>query len=360
MVAGDVTATGDLGDDGGVAGDGGFTEHTAGEAGADDALMDVGLVEADFPSGMKPGEPGGGTGAAGRPIDLAVGEDGHVASVSTFSRQSSDDRTVDAVEVRFVGMDDIQRCLDRPLHGHPVVNQLAHVAWFDGQTSTGGISQGVKGTAKHDRYSQRAIRCLDHNTVVIDERRDVLERDLLNPTNRDRTIISMTKSIIDPFGSGVVVPGTGMLLNSAMHNFNPVPGQIGSIAPWKRSAHNGVPVTVLREDGRPFLAIGGVGGTKIISGVAQVLVNMFDRGWSVQEAVAAPRVHNEGWDSQIDAQIDANTRGELQRMGHQLEVISSGYGTPGFSRINAIAVSDDNRLMSSVDIFSEAGAAVSD
>jgi gamma-glutamyltranspeptidase/glutathione hydrolase len=151
-----------------------------------------------------------------------------------------------------------------------------------------------------------------------------------------------------------------MLLNSAMHNFNPLPGQLGSIAPWKRSAHNGVPVIVLREDGSPRLAIGGAGGTKIITGVAQMLVNLIDRGRSVQDVVAAPRVHNEGWDSQVDARIPAETREVLARMGHQLEVVTSGYGTPGFSRINAIAIDDHDRLTSGVDVFSEAGAAVAE
>jgi gamma-glutamyltranspeptidase/glutathione hydrolase len=181
-----------------------------------------------------------------------------------------------------------------------------------------------------------------------------------NVVDHDRTIVSMTQSIIDAFGSGVVVPGTGMLLNSAMHNFNPLPGQIGSVAPWKRSAHNGVPVIVLREDGRPFLAIGGAGGTKIISGVAQMLVNLIDRGWSAQDVVAAPRVHNEGWDSQIDARIASSTREDLRRRGHQLEVVTSAYGTPGFSRINAIVIDADDRLTSGIDVYSEAGAAVSE
>ena len=85
-------------------------------------------------------------------------------------------------------------------------------------------------------------------------------------------LVSLTQSVIDPFGCGVVVPGTGVLLNSAMHNFSPVPGQLGSIGPWKRSVHNGVPTIVLDRDGSPILAIGGAGGTKIISGVVQVLV----------------------------------------------------------------------------------------
>ncbi|MDQ3548978.1 MAG: hypothetical protein M3439_09180, partial [Chloroflexota bacterium] len=60
----------------------------------------------------------------------------------------------------------------------------------------------------------------------------------------------------------------------------------------------------------------------------------------------------------VDARIAPGTQEELRRIGHQLEIVASGYGTAGFSRINAIAIDDDNRLTSGVDIFSEAGAAV--
>src|SRR5690606_37627967 len=156
--------------------------------------------------------------------------------------------------------------------------------------------------------------------------------------DRDRTIVSMTQSIVQSFGSGVVVPGTGMLLNNAMSNFDPVPGALGSIGPWRRSIHNGTPAIVLNPDGSPKLAIGGAGGRKIITGMVQVLVNLLDRGWELQDAVAAPRVHNEGWDTQIEDSIPDATRAELERLGHRLEVIHSDFALPVFSRINGIAI----------------------
>lgn len=175
--------------------------------------------------------------------------------------------------------------------------------------------------------------------------------------DRNRTIVSMTQSIVQSFGSGVVVPGTGMLLNNAMSNFDPTPGALGSIAPWRRSVHNGTPAIVLNADGSPRLAIGGAGGRKIITGMAQVLVNVLDRGWDLQDAVAAPRVHNEGWDTQIEDSIPAATRAELERLGHRLEVVHSDFALPVFSRINGIAIDDSGMLSSGVDIYSDAGAA---
>jgi len=172
-----------------------------------------------------------------------------------------------------------------------------------------------------------------------------------------RTVVSMTQSIIDAFGSGVVVAGTGMLLNSAMHNFNPLPGQRGSVARWKRSAHYGVPTIVLRADGSPRLAIGGAGGTKIITGVAQILVNVLDRGWALQDAVAAPRVHNEGGTSQVDERVPREVQARLRALGHALTTVTPRYARPAFARINGISLEPGGALTSGTDPFGDAGAA---
>jgi gamma-glutamyltranspeptidase/glutathione hydrolase len=153
------------------------------------------------------------------------------------------------------------------------------------------------------------------------------------------------------------VPGTGILLNSAMHNFTPAPGQLGSIAPWKRSVHNGVPTIVLRPDGSPLLAIGGAGGTKIITGVVQAIVHVLDHGWTVQEAIDGPRAHHEGNLSEVDARVGPEVLARLRRLGHQFDVVRSEYARPGFSRVNGIQISADGRATSGVDSWSDGGAA---
>jgi gamma-glutamyltranspeptidase / glutathione hydrolase len=212
---------------------------------------------------------------------------------------------------------------------------------------------GADGTPAARLESWRTGAVADHDTThfcVVD---------------RARTVVSMTQSLVDAFGSGVVVPGTGILLNSCMHNFNPLPGQLRSIAPWKRSVHNGTPAIVLRPDGSPHLAIGGAGGTKIITGVAQILINVLDRGWTLQDAVAAPRVHNEGDVSEIDARVDPGVAERLRRMGHDLSVVTPRYARPVSSRINGIAIdaglpTAGGALASGVDPFGDAGAAAAD
>jgi gamma-glutamyltranspeptidase/glutathione hydrolase len=173
----------------------------------------------------------------------------------------------------------------------------------------------------------------------------------------DRMVVSLTQSIIDPYGSGVVVPGTGILLNSAMHNFTPLPGQLGSIAPWKRSVHNGVPTIVLRGDGSPVLAIGGAGGTKIITGVVQILVNVLDHAWTLQDAIDAPRVHHEGGVCEVDARLSRSVVDRLRDLGHRPGIVVSEYARPAFSRITGIEIAADGQATSGVDPFSDAGAA---
>ncbi len=173
----------------------------------------------------------------------------------------------------------------------------------------------------------------------------------------DGMVVSMTQSIIDAFGSGVIVPGTGILLNSAMHNFNPIPGRVGSIGPWKRSAHYGTPTIVLKPNAKPLLAIGGAGGTKITTGVSQVLVNVLDHGQALQEAIDAPRVHNESGASELDARFPPRVADRLGSLGHSIEVVAPAFAQPAWARINGICFSDTGEASSGVDPFGDAGAA---
>ena len=170
-------------------------------------------------------------------------------------------------------------------------------------------------------------------------------------------VVSLTQSIIDAYGSGVVVPGTGILLNSAMHNFSPVPGRTGSIAPWKRSAHYGTPTVVLDRDGAPRAAIGGAGGTKIVTGVVQALVHVLDHGWEMQAAVEAPRAHHEGTLCEVDGRHAPEVLAELRRLGHAPLVTMPQLAEPGFSRINGISLAPDGTATSGIDAFGDGGAA---
>jgi gamma-glutamyltranspeptidase/glutathione hydrolase len=171
-----------------------------------------------------------------------------------------------------------------------------------------------------------------------------------------RMVVSMTQSLIDPFGSAVVARGTGVLLNSAMHNFNPVPGEVGSIAPWKRAGHFGTPLVVLDPDGNPRLAAGAGGGTRIVTGLAQVLVRVIQRGEPLPDAIAAPRIHCDGAAVELDERVAAQLELELRARGHEVEPRAASFGAPAFARVNAIEITP-GRLVGAADPFSNAGAA---
>lgn len=111
---------------------------------------------------------------------------------------------------------------------------------------------------------------------------------------------SMTTSINGAFGSRVYVPELGIFLNNTMDDFSLAPsvpnqfdligGDINGIAPGKRPLSSMSPTLVL-EDGEPFMALGSVGGPKIITSVAQTLINVIDYRMDVQAAIDAPRIH---------------------------------------------------------------------
>ncbi|MDP2858104.1 MAG: gamma-glutamyltransferase [Bacillota bacterium] len=113
----------------------------------------------------------------------------------------------------------------------------------------------------------------------------------LNAADSDGTVIAFTHSIGDYAGSGVVSPGMGFLYNNFIGHYNPLPNQWDSIVPGKRGV-GGSP-TVLYRDGRPYLAAGAPGGSRIITAVVQTILNVVERGMNAQSAVSAPRCHSE-------------------------------------------------------------------
>jgi gamma-glutamyltranspeptidase/glutathione hydrolase len=117
----------------------------------------------------------------------------------------------------------------------------------------------------------------------------------LNTTNltvADRwgNIVEYTLTIEQTGGSGIVVPGRGFLLNNELTDFTAIYDEAdpNRIEGGKRPRSSISPTIVLRN-GRPVLALGSPGGSTIITTVLQMLFNRFDRGMSIEEAIAAPR-----------------------------------------------------------------------
>ncbi|MEU4832028.1 gamma-glutamyltransferase family protein [Streptosporangium sp. NPDC023615] len=139
-------------------------------------------------------------------------------------------------------------------------------------------------------------------------------------TDRWDNVVAYNITIESTGGNGIVVPGRGFLLNNELTDFTfgPAPGDPNLPAPGKRPRSSMAPTIVL-ADGKPLLALGSPGGSTIITTVLQVLVNRWDLGMSLPEALAAPRAtqRNTAQTQAEQAYID-RYGAELTGRGHSL------------------------------------------
>ena len=142
----------------------------------------------------------------------------------------------------------------------------------------------------------------------------------LTVADGDGNIVSTTQTIHAAFGSKVTTPGTGMLLNNNMNVFDPHPGNANSVAPGKRMVSSMAPTIVMKE-GKPYMALGTPGGTKIFPSVLQAIVNVIDHGMTLQEAVEAPRVWTQGQALEVEPGVAQPVRERLQSMGHTVQEV---------------------------------------
>jgi len=141
--------------------------------------------------------------------------------------------------------------------------------------------------------------------------------------------VACTATINTSYGSKVVIPGTGVMMNNQMDDFSiqaGVPNHFGlvgaeanAVGPGKRPLSSMSP-TIVFKDGQPIIAIGAAGGPKIISAVLLELVNMLDLGFAPQAAVDAPRIHQQ-WSPDelfVESKLPAATRKALTDCGHKI------------------------------------------
>ncbi len=144
-------------------------------------------------------------------------------------------------------------------------------------------------------------------------------------------VVSNTYTLNGAYGSCIVVPGTGVLLNNEMDDFTAKPGspnlfglvqgEKNAIAPKKRMLSSMSPTLVLDAKGNFRMAVGSPGGSTIPTTTLQVLMNYFDFGMNVRQAVVAPRFHHQGLPQSIDVEpagFDPATLKALEGMGHPL------------------------------------------
>jgi len=161
-----------------------------------------------------------------------------------------------------------------------------------------------------------------------------------------RMCVSLTSTLGGAFGSGAVIRGTGILLANVMTWFDPRPGRPSSIAGGKRILWAPSPAIVSRG-GQPRFVVGGSGGRRLISGVAQAILNVVHHGDGPQAAVNGLRVHDEGSGTLVDTRASAQALEELARMGHRVVPTAETLTLASFGRVNGILI-DGDRLLGGV------------
>ena len=109
--------------------------------------------------------------------------------------------------------------------------------------------------------------------------------------DKEGNMVSLTETLCGSFGSGVTVPGTGVLMNNGMYWFNPVSGTANSMQPGKRHVSN-MAATLVLKDGEAIMATGAAGGRRILTTVTEILTRSLDFGLGTK-SLFQPRFHVE-------------------------------------------------------------------
>jgi gamma-glutamyltranspeptidase/glutathione hydrolase len=166
-----------------------------------------------------------------------------------------------------------------------------------------------------------------------------------NILDAEGNAVAVTYTLNGGYGSGVTVPGLGFLLNNEMDDFAAKPGEpnlfkliqgeANAIQPGKRPLSSMTPTIVLRG-GKLFLVLGAPGGSRIINGVLEVMLNVIDFHMNAQDAVDAPRFHHQWMPDKLylESGISPDTAALLKAKGHTLDSIE------GVARVEAILTAD--------------------
>jgi gamma-glutamyltranspeptidase/glutathione hydrolase len=151
--------------------------------------------------------------------------------------------------------------------------------------------------------------------------------------------VATTTTLNDLYGSGVYVPNAGFFLNDEMDDFTVEPGQPNmyglvqgeqnAIAPGKRMLSAMSPTIVVDPKGQLLMVIGSRGGPRIITSVAQVIVNVIDHHMSYAQAMSEPRIHHQAWPDVLHYEpngLSFGTVDTLRMMGHRVEAATFAPG----------------------------------
>ena len=159
--------------------------------------------------------------------------------------------------------------------------------------------------------------------------------------------VANTYTLNFSYGTGITVPGTGILLNNEMDDFTSKPGtpnvfglitgELNAVEPRKRMLSSMTP-TIVMEQGKPFLVTGSPGGSRIITTTMQVIMNVIDHRMNIAAATNAVRVHHQWFPDQlvVEKGLNGDTVELLTGKGHQVVKARAIGSTQSVMNVNGI------------------------
>ncbi|MDV2684468.1 gamma-glutamyltransferase [Alkalihalophilus lindianensis] len=157
------------------------------------------------------------------------------------------------------------------------------------------------------------------NYEVIEQldEKDIGETTHFTVADRWGNLVSYTTTIEQVFGSGIMVPGYGLMLNNELTDFDARPGGANEVQPNKRPLSSMTP-TIVFENGKPLMSVGSPGGPTIITSVLQVILNVINYEMGLEEAIKEPRIYTNNLTSyRFEEGIPIEVLDSLKTMGHK-------------------------------------------
>lgn len=172
-------------------------------------------------------------------------------------------------------------------------------------------------------------------------------------TDRWGNVVSYTTTIEQVFGTGIMVPGYGFMLNNELTDFDAVPGGANEVQPNKRPLSSMTP-TIVFEGGEPVLTVGSPGGPTIITSVLQTILYAIEYDMELKAAVEEPRIYTNNLNSyRYEEGIPSAVITHLNELGHRF-----GPSPTTIGNVQSILIDRENGLFKGVADSSRNGAAI--
>ena len=168
--------------------------------------------------------------------------------------------------------------------------------------------------------------------------------------DRNGMAVSTTQTLLSLWGSGVTIPGTGILMNNGMMWFDPQSGRPNSVDGAKRPLSNMAPTIVTREN-MAMAALGASGGRRIMNCVAQLALNLIDQNMSMQDATSAPRIDRSTPSLLASRRLNNDALLQLEGRGHKVVIKDERQLLGDFSSPASIRRDLDGTLSGGVDPY---------